>query len=781
MPFRKICFLLLFIIGKLHSQTATQTIRGTVSDKISQSPLPGATIILLLPDTLIGTTTDVNGKFQLNKVPAGKQSLKINFIGYKQLVLSNLTLNSGKELVLNIQLEEDIHLMKEAEVIAEADKNKPLNFMSAVSTRTFSVEQTQKFAAALNDPAIMATSYPGVIQAGDGNNISIRGNSPNGLLWRMEGVEIPNPNHFSSAGSSGGGISILSAQLLSNSDFSTGAFAAEYGNALSGVFDLRLRKGNNQRREYTVQLSAIGADLAAEGPFKKGYDGSYLVNYRYSSLLLFKRLNLPVGDAITNFQDLSFHLSLPVKKAGIFGIFGLGGMSYQVTEAKKDSFAWNEDEFNRLNTRFYANTGVVGLTHTKLFGKSWLHTALAFSGTQNGYSEERLLSDYSSTAPLYKEDDEQKKITLSSTFTKKINAKNNVRLGLILNQLFFDLAQKNSTDTSTLVPQIGIKGSTQTIQGFCQWNYRLSPKLSANIGVHYLQLLLNNSNAVEPRFSLRYEPNNRHQLTLGYGMHSRLQPMGTYFERSPLAADSLPNKGLGLSRAHHVVLGYDMSITENSRLKTEIYYQYLFDIPISRDRSSTYCILNTKDGFSTEALNSKGIGRNYGIELSYERSLYKNFYCLASAALFDSKYRAANGHWYNTAFNSNYSAALTIGKEFALSENHKGRILGFNIKVVYAGGFRYTPVDLAASVASGETSYITAETNTKRNPDYFRLDVRIDLKRNFKRLTSVVALDVQNATNRNNVGGQYFDAKTGSVKYYYLLKIIPIVSYKLEF
>src|SRR6218665_3887911 len=783
MLFRQTLFLLLLACSTLHAQTATQTIRGTVTDKISQSPLPGATVILIQTDTLTGTTSDANGQFRIGHVPAGKQFLKINFIGYKPLVLSNLTLNSGKELVLNIQLEEDVHQVKEVVVTAEADKNKPLNYMSAVSTRTFSVEQTQKFAAALNDPAIMATSYPGVIQSGDGNNISIRGNSPNGLLWRMEGAEIPNPNPFSSVGSSGGGISILSAQLLGNSDFSTGAFAAEYGNALSGVFDLRLRKGNNKKREYTIQAGFLGLDIATEGPIKKGYDGSYLINYRYSTLNLLGKMGVPIGDANTNFQDLSFNVYLPTRKAGKFTVFGFGGLSYQTTTAEKDSLRWQEDMFFKLNTNFYSNTGAVGLTHTKLFkNQSYLKTALVFSGTENGYEQDELGDDYTTLTRTYEQRFLQNKGTLSSVYTQKMSAKHSLRAGIILNNLGYGLTQRDMGDTTVLIEQIKEKGSTQTVQSFFQWNYKASDKLTTNIGVHYLQLFLNNSSAIEPRASVRYDVTSKHHLTLGYGLHSQLQPIGVYFtEKVENNQTVLPNRNLKLSKAHHVVLGYDFILNDHEHVKTEVYYQYLFNVPVSSNKSSTYSILNQTDGFPAEELVNKGFGKNSGLELTYERFLYKSLYYLLSSSFYESKYLAPNGTWYNTRFNTNYAVTFTLGKEFQLKNLEKNRVLGLNCKTVYVGGFRYTPIDREASISAGETKFDENQTYEKRMPDYFRLDVRVSLKRNYNKLTTTLALDIQNSTNRKNVGGQYFDDKTGDVKYWYQTSLIPIISYRLEF
>ena len=780
--------LLAFLFGfsiLLPAQAPTQTVRGTVVDKISQAPLPGAIVVLLNSAPLMGVSTNEEGKFSFSNVPVGKQSLKISFIGYKEAVMQNLSVNAGKELVLNVSLEEDIKAMDEVVVSARVEKNKPLNEMSTVSTRAFSVEETQKFAAAVNDPARMATSFAGVVGGNDGANmISIRGNSPNGLLWRMEGVEIPNPNHFANVGTSGGGIAIISAQLLGNSDFSTGAFAAEYGNALSGVFDLRLRKGNNQKREYTLQLGVLGADVATEGPFKKGYDGSYLVNYRYSTLNLLGKIGVPIGDANTVFQDLSLNVALPTRKLGTFTIFGFGGISNQSTTAVKDTAKWREDDFTRLNTNFYSNTGAIGITNTKLFqNHSYLKTALVFSGVENGYSQEKMHLDLNGFTKEYEQVFSQTKVTLSTVYTRKISARSNIRSGFILNQLGYDLVQKDNEDTTLLIPRIQVKGSTQTAQVFFQWNYKLSEKLTTNVGLHYFQMFLNNSNSLEPRASLKYEFNPRNNITFGYGLHSQLQPIGVYFAQSQASDGTYtrPNKDLALSKAHHFVLGYDWSINSYSHIKTEVYYQHLFNVPISRDTANTYSILNAIDGFATDPLVNKGLGRNYGLELTYERFMHRNFYYLVSASFYESKFQTAKGQWFNTRFNANYALSITGGKEWTLSEKRKSRVIGFNLKSVYVGGMRYTPIDLNASIAKGETVFEDSKTFAEKNPDYYRLDIRISLKRNYKNVTGTLALDIQNTINRKNVGGQYFDVNTGKIKYWYQAPLIPVLSYRLEF
>ncbi|MCF8253412.1 MAG: carboxypeptidase-like regulatory domain-containing protein [Bacteroidia bacterium] len=772
--------LLASIFNLVTAQNSTQNIRGLVQDKVSQAPLSGAVIRVINSNT--GCSADADGKFLIQNISVGKVGLRITYLGYKELVLPNLTLNAGKELVLTITLEEEINKINEVVVKGAKEKNKPLNSMSTVSTRTFSVEETQKFAAAVNDPARMATSFAGVVQAGDGNNhISIRGNSPNGLLWRMEGVDIPNPNHFSNVGTSGGGISILSSQLLSNSDFSTGAFASEYGNALSGVFDLKLRKGNNQKREYTFQAGFLGLDAAVEGPLKKGYEGSYLINYRYSTLSVLGQLGVPLGDAVTNFQDLAYNFYLPAGKFGTFGAFGFGGLSYQDTKPLKDSLKWQEDAYYQYKSHFFANTGAAGFNHMfKFKNHSYLKTSLVFSGTQNGYEEEKLEEDYSSLKRTYAQDFNQKRITLTSVYTQKVNARNTIRTGFTMNRFGFNLNQAQLADSSQKwITQINNKGNTYSAQSYFQWNHAFSEKLSSNIGFHYQELLLNNSRSFEPRLALKYEANQKNQFTFGYGIHSQIQPMGVYFAKDQM--DNLINQQIGLSKAQHFVLGFDHSINSHTHIKTELYYQHLFQIPISTDPTSTYSILNDVDGYPTEKLENKGLGKNYGLELTVERFLHNNFYYLLSGSFYQSQYLAPNKEWYNTRFNTNHALTLTLGKEWDWKGKSKNRVIGLNLKTLYVGGWRNTPIDLAASQQKGEMVEDFSKTYTLKNPDYFRSDIRISVKRNYNKVTTTLALDIQNVSNRKNVGGQYFDSNTGAIKYWYQAPLIPILSYRIEF
>jgi hypothetical protein len=758
----------------------TQRIRGSVVDQVLQKPVAGASVSLLSINKTV--TTDSTGSFRFANVPVGNQQIIVSHIGFKDAFLENIVVVAGKESVLTIRLENLIRSENEVIVKANSRKNKPLNEMSAVSARAFTVEETQKYAAAVNDPLRMSTGFPGVLAVEDGNNdIIIRGNAPTGLLWRMEGVDIPNPNHFSIAAGTGGGISILSAQLLSNSDFITGAFASEYGNALSGVFDLKLRKGNNERKEYTLQAGVLGLNAAAEGPIVPFYKGSYLVNYRYSTLALLDKMGVTLTNGSTVFQDLSYHMHLPTKRSGTFSFFGFGGLSSDRQKANKDSSKWNW-ESDRYDSRFHSNTGLAAVAHNILLGANTsLKSSVAFSYNANGDREKYIEDDYN-FSEAYEDDYKTKKWNLSSTLNHKFSNKASLRTGAIVSLVSFNYYQQSKDNPDApLKEDINATASTQIVQGYAQLQYKFSDNLTFNPGVHYLRLLYNNTYSVEPRASLKWDANKRSSIAFGYGLHSQTQGWGIYFseEKDANGIITHPNKNLDLTKAHHFVASHSYVLSKNLRLKTEVYYQKLYNVPVSASDTNTTSTLNSINNFITEPLVNKGKGRNYGLEISLEKYLTHNFYYLLSNSLYQSKYTALDGIERNTRYNGNHITTLLAGKDFVSST--KSKVVGVNIKTIYAGGLRTTPIDLEQSIQKGYTVFKEKEAYSLQNPFYFRADLRFSIKWNRSKRTKTLSLDIQNFTNRLNVYNQWFDKGKGKVVYIYQNGLIPILNYKLEF
>ena len=752
------------------AQSEGQILRGSIKDQISHQPIPFANVVL--SDSIV-SSTDENGDFRFEGLSIGTYNLSVSYIGYEDLYLRNLVVDSGKESVYHLFMDESMEQLDEVVITASKDRVKPLNEMSLLSTRMVGVEETKKYASAFNDPARMANSFAGVVQTDAGsNNIAIRGNAPNGLLWRLEGVEIPNPNHFSSVGTAGGGVSILSGQLLANSDFSTGAFASEYGNALSGVFDIKLRKGNDENREYTFQVGVLGIDLAAEGPFTKNGNNSYLVNYRYSTLGILSK-SIDLGGFVTTFQDLSYNLSFKNKKLGDFTFFGLNGLSSQT----------GHDSIYQYDLDFEANTLVNGMTHSKTMGKnSFLKSAVVLSKTVNKIKAYEIDELSQEKFVGYDESHDNSRLILSTKLQHKLNARSSVKIGAMHSLLWYD-AFKTSRDSIHLTDELFYQqeGSTSVSQFYVQLLNKSSKRLVSTIGVHFMQNWLNEQNSLEPRLGLKYAISHNQSLSLGYGLHSQILPLGTYFiESEGESGPRLPNFNLPMSKAHHGVIGYNFKASQFLNFKLEGYYQALFDIPQGLVPEENESLLNVEQGTLDEELTPDGIGRNYGLELTVERFLNKGFYLTFAGSVYDSKFRGTDGNWYNTRFNGGFATSLTSGKEFTISKK-KNRTMGIHIKTIYTGGLRQTPIDVSESLLRGEAVYENGNPYSIQLPNYFRFDLKISFKRNYKNMTTSLVFDIQNVSNRENAAFDDYNPSTNRVERFTQVGLLPIVSYKIEF
>ena len=791
-PIFLLSLLCLFLINNsTKAQEITQTIRGKIADQENKVSLIGANVALNIADRLIGTTTDVDGNFKLEAVPIGRHNIIVTYLGYEPLQLSNILVTSGKELVLNLEMTESTVVMDEVIVSAKnkADKTKAINSFATLSARTFSVEETSRYVAASFDPARMAQNYAGVSIGASSdlfNEIIIRGNSPSGVLWRLEGIEIPNPNHFGNLGNSGGAISMLSSSTLSNSDFYTGAFPSEFGNAMSGVFDLKMRNGNNEKREYSFMLGALGVEAAMEGPFKMGGKSSYLLNYRYSTLALLELANLnPTGDVLPTYQDLSFKINMPTENAGVFGIFGLAGNNLAATVVLKDSLEW-EDFSDQEGFEETQNVGTIGLTHRILLGtNSYLHTVAAGS-YQKAVSEENYLDNAYKKHLIYQDQVVQSTFRISSMYHKKLNVKNSLRIGGIASQQKFNFEYDEAVgDEEVLVKQFDNSANSALIQTYGQIKHRANEKLTLNAGLHFTLMTLNNKSAIEPRAAISYQLSPRQRISFASGLHSKMESLALYAIEGVFDDGDIVNskKNLGLTKSLHNVLGYDLSINPSMRVKAEVYYQYLYNIPVAKDIEEKFSVLNAFDMwdyFGLQEATSDGNGRNIGIDLTIERFFADKYYFLVTGSLFDSKYSVTKGEWLNTRFNGNYQLNILGGVELPIGKN-KNNLLGFNGKIATSGGNRYTPINLPASIAAGDDIYFEDQPFEARSGNYYRFDIGFSYKMNKKNMTHTIMFDIQNLTNRENLFSLEYNPFSEELEEETQTGFFPFVNYRIEF
>ena len=780
----KCLFIILFFSSNIcFAQNNTQNIRGVVTDKLSHTVLTGVSIQL---NTLQkGTLSDSTGNYTLHNIPPDRYEITISYTGYKSITIPNIIVTSGKEVILDIAMEESLRHLT-AVVIKSNNKGGSINKLASVSARTFSMEEVNRYAGGRSDPARLVANFAGVSAPDDSrNDIVIRGNSPVGVLWRIDGMNVTNPNHFASVGTTGGAVSALNTNLLKSSDFFTSAFPAEYGNANAGVFDLGFRNGNNKKRENTFQLGVItGLEATTEGPFSKNSDASYLIGYRYSLAGIAQNLGVNIGTTATpSYQDLSFKLNSSNSKFGRFSLFGiLAASTINIGGGNNNTLYGNGNKID-----FASKIGIIGLTHFKqLNKKSFINSVIGVNYSSNNQSDYDL--DRITSAEFIKEVNNTANTSYSftTTYNSKINSRLFFKAGIKDELINLNLFYKTKQNIDQPYQQIWDDTShTQLAQAFAHLKYNLTDKLTVNAGVHAQHLFLNNATSVEPRIGVIYNLTNKSSINFGYGLHAQMQPINVYFLQSRDINGNIiyNNKNLDFTKSHHFVLGYNLQPFSDWRIKTEVYYQSIFNVPITTF-SSSYSMLNTGSTFKSDlqdSLINKGTGKNYGAELTVEKFFSKGYYGLFTSSLYSSKYIGSDGVERNTAFNGRYVFNILAGKEWKVGAEKRNKF-STDLKFTNAGGRAYTPIDITASNNIGHEVLSTNAYSSYYN-NYYRIDFKIGytLNGSKRKIAHTLSLDLQNVTNHKNVFSENYDGRMQRINYTYQLGFFPNLIYKIQF
>lgn len=789
-------FVFCLLSSFLFSQNLTQTIRGKIVDATSKSELPGVQVFVFNDSAKVGgVQSDANGIYKIQNVPIGRVVVKANFLGYQSATFK-IEITSAKEFILNFEMEESAVKVEEV-VVTASKKGEVRNEMASVSARTFTVEETNRYAGSRSDPARMASNFAGVQGTDDSrNDIVVRGNSPLGIVWRLEGVDIPNPNHFAIAGSTGGPVNIINNKTLENSEFYTGAFPAEYGNGNAGVFDLRMRNGNNEKHEFTGQFGFLGTELAAEGPISKFTGSSYLFSYRYSTLKIFEAFNIRIGtSAVPLYQDGAFKFNFPGQKRSNFSIFGVGGKSSVDILVSKQTEPTEEIYGEKDRDQYFGSSmGVIGAAYTKSWNDKTFFKVVAAHSNSESHAHHNLVyrdTNYmvDSLPPKLGYKYIEQKTSFNFFVNHKFSGKATMKTGLFFNYYYFDLLDSNRNDaTYKFEIRNDYIGNTALLQPYVQFRVKTSDKLVFNMGLHAQYFALNGSSSIEPRAGFKWNVKKNQSLSVGAGMHSQMQPTYIYFSHQLDSNGNyiLHNHNLGFTRSIHNVLSYDWAVSQHLRVKAEAYYQYLYEAPVDI-YSSSFSLLNQGSGFDRffpDTLANKGSGKNVGAELTIEKFFSKDFFFMISASVFDSKYKGSDGIERNTDFNGNFAVNGLIAKEFKIGRN-KNSVLTTGTKITYAGGRRYTPADTAASVLAGELIGIDSLRNSKQFKNYFRWDIKIGFRANRKKVTHELGLDLVNVLNTKNVLSLTYIPNTKNptdvIREDYQLGFLPLFYYKIDF
>lgn len=766
MKMKQLIVLLVLFIAPFAIAQPTQTVRGKVVEKETENEVIGGQVSLLLDNqTKYTAITNENGEFVITKVLVGKYVLKVvapSYIASTQTV----TVNSGTESIVEVKLLESVAEVEEVVILAQK-QGEVKNEMATVSAQQFSVEETERYAGSRGDPARMASNFAGVQGADDSrNDIVVRGNSPLGIVYKVEGIDIPNPSHFAISGSTGGPVSIINNKSLSNSDFFMSAFPAEYGNSLSGVFDLKLRSGNNNRHEFTGQFGFLGTEVLAEGPLSKKSRASYLIMGRYSTLSLFQFAGIRIGtDAVPIYGDGAFKFTFPTKNGGQLSFWGLGGKS-DITIKVSDKTELTEELYGEGDRDQYFGTAMfaTGLTYKKSLSEKTFFTATMSTSLEEQHANHDFLVrsintttnqiNIDSIYPLMGFQFKTVKTSGYVSFNHKISKKHVIKAGLNADLLSFNMTDSVlNLGHTAFVNRWDYLGASVLIQPFVQWKYRVNEQMDVTAGLHAQYFSMSNSLSLfEPRLGWKYSMKNGQKVFAGAGIHSQTQPYYVYsYHRFDNSGNKVyDNKGMDFSKAAHIAMGYEKNFKKGFQIRTEVYYQHLYNIPVTVQGSS-FSMINQGSGFARffpDSLKNTGTGTNYGLELTIQKYFDKSFYVLFTASIYDSKYKGSDSIERNTSYNGAYAANILFGKEFAINAK---QVIGIGGKITVAGGKRYGYVDKDRSEAANEIIFKDSLFNERQFNDYFRADLKVSWKLNADKATHEIGLDLVNIFNTKNL------------------------------
>ncbi|MCX8080240.1 MAG: TonB-dependent receptor [Bacteroidia bacterium] len=810
---KKILFFL--IIFKIGAQPLCN-LKGKVTEKSTGLPIPG--VLVTLPQLSLNAVTDDKGHYSIKNIPAGRHQVKFFITSYQPVNIPGFPVNSGKDNILDMELEEMIREFSEVVVTSGSDSSVMAQRLENPGVKMFLVDETERYTGSRQDPARMVQNFAGVQSNNDArNDIVVRGNSPAGLLWRWEDVDIFNPNHFAIAGTSGGPQSIINNRYLANSEFFTAAFPSSYGNALGAVFDLKMRNGNTEKHEGSAQLGILGTEAFLEGPINKSKGSSYLLSYRYSTMKIFSSINFNLGtSAVPDYQDAGFKIHLPTQNAGVFSIAGIGGISNiniilsKIHQRPRELYGdQNRDQY------FGSKTAALTLGHWKSLGsRTTLKSGIAW-GAQNINSNHYQIIRRPNfvpkdTLPLIQSYRFlETKITAYSYIRHKFNAQQNCKAGIYVNQ--FNLSYRDKVKQNALTDTIPTKienkpfkermnyaGNFYLVQLYYQQHSRWSKKFTSQAGLHLVWNQQSNEIIPEPRANLLYHPNNKHLISLSGGLHSQFQPLYVLYAipdsiitngvQVPNVNKELSNRNLKMSRSAHAVLGHEWLISQKLSIKTELYYQWLWNIPVYPTPSGISLInrgATFTRFFPLKTMVNSGNGYNYGIELTLDKKFSNHYYILSNISLFDSKYLASDNRWHNTDYNARYFINFLTGyeKPFGKTKQHRWNV---GTRYVRGGGKLYSPVNLAASNAIMDVVPKNDSINTLSFPDYSRLDIRAGVRLNAKKVSWEIMLDILNILNTRNILALVYapdpaNLNANPLQENYQLGRLPLIYFRLDF
>ena len=737
------------LIGFQSFAQITGKISGRVIDLKTQLPLIGANVFL--EGTSLGGQTDEQGYYVINNIPTKTYSIKAQFIGYKEVIKFDVLVTSGNTLNFNFELEEKVVDLKEVTVTASPfQKTKE----SPMSVQTLSQQEIKSYPGGNNDIAKVVQALPGVSgSVGFRNDVIIRGGAPNENVYYLDGVEIPNINHFATQGSAGGPVGLLNVTFIEDVTLSTSAFNAKYDNVLSGILQFKQRTGNKDRIQGNARFGASEAGLTMEGPFKKGSDkATFIASIRRSYLqYLFKAIGLPF---LPDYYDYQFKFNFKLSPKTELNFIGVGAIDKfrlnKGTLTAKDTASILILDQLPLYDQYSSNTGL-SLKH--LLKNGQLNVVLSYNHLKNQIRkwDDNDESKTQSLNYLSRETEFKFRASIEQYIGKyKINYGLNAIQSVYTNNSNIRLFGEVKDSLGNIIkPAVKVNYSTninfiryglfgQVSRSFFKDAVSVSAGLRAD-GNNWMNDGNNLAKTLSPRLALSYNFLPRWNINVSAGKYYKILP---YTLLGYKENNQFVNKDAQYIGNIHYTAGFEYLPEKATRITVEGFYKLYDHYPVSVRDSISLANLGGNFGvLGNEATKSVGLGRTYGVEFFFQQKFSHNFYAVFSYTAYRSEYTGFGSKYIPSAWDNKHLISLTGGYRFKY---------GFEVgtRFRYLGGQPYTPTNIEASMQQypsiGQGLLDFRQFNSLRLGGFGQWDIRIDKKFNTKKLSIDAYIDIQN-------------------------------------
>lgn len=748
--------------SSLFSQSLTGTLEGVVRDRETKQAVVGAKVSIV--GTALGAVTDANGKFTISEIPVGIVQVKVEALEYNRLTKTDIVIKASKPTYLPLEMNVRSTQAGEITVVGNLFERAE---DAKVSTNKLSQEEIRRAPGASEDVTRMMLLLPGVVVSSDTrNDLIVRGGSPAENFILIDGIEVPNINHFGIQGTGGGEVGMLQVDFLQDVTFSAGGFSSKYGDRMSSVTDIHFREGNRNKGESRAIVGTVGAGAMTEGPINDG-KGAFMIAARqsyYDEVL--NLLDQSFKTTIPNYTNFNLKLNYDLNANHRLALIGIGGRDNIRQTSNPSAVDLNE------NSQWQY---VLGLSHTWLLNKqSFIRTSLS-NNYYIFFTRTVKTSTQGTPEDKYRNESSEREIVLRSDLSYRISGDDLLEAGIVARQLAavnqINIQPYFDPFTVTLHPAVNETRNASAIKfgGYAQYNKFFLNRFSLTVGARFDYFsYINEPLSFAPRAGLSLYLRSNLKLNFAYGIYYQSPPMVWTMAKPE-------NRALRQMRADHFVAGLEFYPNDDLKLTLEAFTKSYRNYSAS-SQNLALSMANLSTEFGTfgldERLTNGGTGRANGIEIFAQKKFTDNYYFIANYSLSQIEHAGLDGILRPGSFDFRHVVSMTLGCK--IDEHWE-----IGVRWRYLGGKPYTPFDEETSGSIGGFLDLS-QINALRYPEYSRLDVRLDYRIFATDFTLTAFLDLQNALSHENVSGQIWNTNTRRADFVFHIPFLPVVGVRAE-